>query len=295
MSPRPSACLIAISHTLATLTQTVVRGDRINSRAFGGSFGLSVIAHGATWVSRSRFRACLRPRTAAQGGVRAAAARAGGPRHAACAAPRLRDAGAAAAGGNGAVSPGVGDYGNTDIEKRAIFFRLLHRLLDFGRDSERVDLCSLALTHYTLRNLGTRRLALDVAQGDYKLAPSGPGGGEVCDKERAALDEIIARVNQLFVGELTEGDKLLYVNNAIKGKLLECETLIEQAVNNTREQFGNSPDLDARILDAVMDALSAFTSLSRQALESERIRAEIKAILLGPGKLHESLRQRGGA
>ncbi|MBN8442105.1 MAG: type I restriction endonuclease subunit R [Thauera sp.] len=182
------------------------------------------------------------------------------------------------------------NYGNTDIEKRAIFFRLLHKLLDFGRDSETVDLSSLALTHYTLKNLGTRRLALDTAQGEYKLKPSGPGGGEVRDKEKAALDEIIARVNQLFVGELTEGDKLLYVNNAIKGKLLECETLIEQAVNNTKEQFGNSPDLDARILDAVMDALSAFTSMSRQALESERLRAEIKSILLGPGRLYELLR-----
>lgn len=182
------------------------------------------------------------------------------------------------------------NYGNTDIEKRALFFRLLHKLLDFGRESETVDLSSLALTHYTLRNLGSRRLALDSAQGEYKLKPSGPGGGEVRDKQKAALDEIIARVNQLFIGELTEGDKLLYVNDAIKGKLLECETLIEQAVNNTKEQFGNSPDLDARILDAVMDALSAFTSMSRQALESERIRAEIKSILLGPGRLYELLR-----
>ncbi|MBV2264098.1 MAG: hypothetical protein KUL79_11115 [Thauera sp.] len=41
-----------------------------------------------------------------------------------------------------------------------------------------------------------------------------------------------------------------------------------------------------------MDALSAFTSMSRQALESERIRAEeIKSILLGPGRLYELLRQ----
>jgi len=139
-----------------------------------------------------------------------------------------------------------------------------------------------------------RRLALDAGQGEYKLQPSGPGGGEVRDKQKAALDEIIARVNQLFIGELTEGDKLLYVNHAIKGKLLECETLIEQAVNNTKEQFGNSPDLDARILDAVMDALSAFTAMSRQALESERIRAEIKAILLGPGRLYELLRAARG-
>lgn len=74
-------------------------------------------------------------------------------------------------------------------------------MLDFGRESETVDLSSLALTHYTVKNLGTRRLALDAGQGEYKLQPSGPGGGEVRDKHKAALDEIIARVNQLFVGE----------------------------------------------------------------------------------------------
>ncbi len=93
------------------------------------------------------------------------------------------------------------NYGNTDIEKRAIFFRLLPKVLDVGRESETVDLSSLALTHYTVKNLGTRRLALDAGQGEYKLQPSGPGGGEVRDKHKAALDEIIARVNQLFVGE----------------------------------------------------------------------------------------------
>jgi len=85
------------------------------------------------------------------------------------------------------------------------------------------------------------------------------------------------------------------VNNAIRGKLLECETLIEQAVNNSKEQFNTSPDLDARILDAVMDALASFTHMSKQALESERIRAEIKAILMGPGRLYEALRDRASA
>lgn len=47
-----------------------------------------------------------------------------------------------------------------------------------------------------------------------------PRRQRVRDKHKAALDEIIARVNQLFIGELYEGDKLLYVNDAIKGKLL---------------------------------------------------------------------------
>jgi type I restriction enzyme R subunit len=186
------------------------------------------------------------------------------------------------------------DYGNSDIEKRAIFFKLLHRLLDFGRDTTGVDLSSLAMTHYTIKDLGTKKLTLNDGKPGEKIAPtSDPGSGQVHDPEKEALEAIIAMVNDLFVGDLSPGDKLVYVNNAIKGKLLECEVLIQQAVNNTKEQFASSPDLDARILDAVMDALSAFSSMSKQALESARIRADLKTILLGPVGLYEALRARG--
>ena len=47
---------------------------------------------------------------------------------------------------------------------------------------------------------------------------------------------------------VTDQDKLVYVNNVIKGKLLESETLRQQATNNTKEQFANSPDLKGVIL-----------------------------------------------
>lgn len=188
------------------------------------------------------------------------------------------------------------DYGNTDIEKRAIFFKLLHRLLDFGREIDGVDLSSLAMTHYSVKNLGTRNLMLNNGKPGDKIDPTSQvGTGQVRDKEKESLDAIVAMVNDLFVGELTPGDKLVYVNNVIKGKLLECEVLIQQAVNNTKEQFANSPDLDDRILDAVMDALSAFSSMSKQALESAKIRMEMKEILLGPAGLYDALRAKGTA
>lgn len=110
-----------------------------------------------------------------------------------------------------------------------------------------------------------------------------PGGGMmVRDKHRESLDAIIQRVNEIFVGHISDNDKLVYVNDVIMGKLMDCELRIEQAANNTKEQFANSPDLDRLILDAIMDAMASFTSMSTQALESARIRAELKDILLGP-------------
>ena len=75
-----------------------------------------------------------------------------------------------------------------------------------------------------------------------------------------------------------------------KGKLLESEMLRQQANNNTKEQFSNSPDLQQAILGAVMDALAAHTVMSSQALDSQSIRDMLKEILLGPGRLYEALR-----
>ena len=48
---------------------------------------------------------------------------------------------------------------------------------------------------------------------------------------------------------------------------MEPDALMQQASNNTKEQFSNSPDLAGGILNAIMDALAAQTTMSKQALE----------------------------
>ena len=116
------------------------------------------------------------------------------------------------------------------------------------------------------------------------------GSGSVQEKEKAWLDDIIEKVNDLFEGDLTDQDKLVYVNNVIKGKLLESETLRQQATNNTKEQFANSPDLKTELLNAIMGALDAHTSMSTQALNSETVQRGIKDILLNNAGLYETLR-----
>lgn len=184
------------------------------------------------------------------------------------------------------------DYGNTDIEKRFLFFKRLIPLLEFGRERETVDLSKVVLTHHTLRNRGKQALGLDT-DAQYKLPPiDAAGSGQVQTKEEALLAEIIEKVNGLFEGELTDSDQLVYVNGVIKGKLLENETLLQQAASNTKEQFANSPDLGKALMEAIMDALEAHRQMSTQALGSERVRAGLKDILLGPAKLYEGLRER---
>lgn len=184
------------------------------------------------------------------------------------------------------------DYGNTAIEKRFIFFKRLLPLLEFGREREGVDLSKLVLTHHSLRSQGRRAFPLGEG-GTPKLAPlAEAGGGAVQDKEKVLLDELIAKVNDLFEGDLTENDRLVYVNRVILGKLLESSILVQQAANNTKEQFANSPDLTNELMNAIIDAFAAHSAMSRQALDSERVRQGLREILLGPARLYEALRDK---
>jgi type I restriction enzyme R subunit len=133
----------------------------------------------------------------------------------------------------------------------------------------------------------------DVVDGGQKLSPiTETGGGSVQEKERALLNAIIEKVNTLFEGELSDQDKLVYVNNVLMGKLLESATLAQQAASNTKEQFANSPDLKSEMMNAIIAALDAHTLMSTQALNSEVVRAGIKDVLLNHAGLWESLRAR---
>ena len=184
----------------------------------------------------------------------------------------------------------VFDYGNTAIEKRFIFYKCLLPLLEFGREREGIDLSKVVLTHHHLKNLGPRPMQLGEGVAP-KLDPiTEAGSGALQVKEKAYLDEIIEKVNDLFDGELSDQDKLVYVNNVIKGKLLESETLRQQAANNTKEQFANSPDLNSELMNAIMGALDAHNLMSTQALNSPTVQRGIKDILLNYAHLYETLR-----
>ncbi len=82
----------------------------------------------------------------------------------------------------------------------------------------------------------------------------------------------------------------LYPADVIKGKLLESETLRQQAANNSKEQFANSPDLKTELLNAIMGALDAHTAMSTQALNSPTVQNGMKDILLNHAGLYETLR-----
>ena len=182
------------------------------------------------------------------------------------------------------------DYGATQIEARNIFYRRLIPLLDFGREKDGIDLSKVVLSHHKLSTKGPVALALT---GDTeKLKPmSETGSASVQEKEKVLLSQIVQKLNDLFTGDLTDEDQLSYAIS-VKGKLLTNRTLVNQAASNQKEQFGNSPALTKAITDAIIEAFETHAAMSKQALESDVVRAGLKDALMGPGQLYEELRSK---
>lgn len=182
------------------------------------------------------------------------------------------------------------DYGNTAIEMRAIFFKRLLPLLEFGREKEGIDLSKVVLTHHHLKDLGQRNLPLHVGETP-KLAPiTEAGSGSLQEQQRVFMAELIAKLNELLGADTTDQDKLSWVQGTLLGKVAESTTLQQQALNNTKMQFANSPDLKPELQNAIMASYDAHTSLSKQALNSPAVLHGLLDILLNNSQLYETLR-----
>lgn len=185
------------------------------------------------------------------------------------------------------------DYGSTGIEKRAIFYRRLVPLLEFGREREEVDLSQVRMTHHKLTSKGKRSL-LPETDGP-KLPPvTATGTGAVRDEDKIRLQEVIEKLNDLFDGDLTDDDQLQWVFGTLRAKMEESEVLRGQAANNSKEQFATSPNLKDEFVNAVMDSHAANSAMSKQALDSETVLDGLLAILMEHGQLWERLRERAG-
>jgi type I restriction enzyme, R subunit len=183
------------------------------------------------------------------------------------------------------------NYENTDFEKRAIFFKCLIRLLKFGREREGVDLSQVKLTHHTLKNRGQQNLNLSDKDAP-KLAPiTEAGSGSVQEKEKARLSEIITKLNEIYGTDTTDGDQLSHATT-LNEKILESPTLQQQAANNSKEQFANSPDLTNEIMNAIIDAMDVQAELSTRALNSAELRESLKGLMLNQLGLYEKLKSR---
>jgi len=166
------------------------------------------------------------------------------------------------------------DFDDFDLEKLSIFAKHLHPLLRFDVLQDDIDLSDVAMTHYRLHEQREADLQLGYKVGEeqaHYLAPAKEGSGATPkDAQTELLNEIISRMNDLFIeDDLSEGDMINYANT-IAGKVAENETVMDQLRNNTKEQamLGAFPE---SINDAVIQSMGVHENMAMKVLSNEAV------------------------
>lgn len=143
------------------------------------------------------------------------------------------------------------DYGDPELEKRAIFFRLLERVIRTGAPTEVIDLSDVSLHRIAQIDRG----ATDIKLGTESKGLGGitaVGSGQVRDPQLVLFQAVIDRLNELFGEGLTTSQKEMFVRGLVD-TLGSHDTLVRQARANTEKQFLESPDLREGVVDAVAE------------------------------------------
>jgi len=175
------------------------------------------------------------------------------------------------------------DFGDTDVEKHAVFFRLLIPHLRVGSGSERVDLSDVELAHIKQKETGKH--SIDLAEGEVvPLMPTTAAGSKASrDPRKVLLDELIERLNKQFAGEEFRGDQVSSWTAALVEAMKTDGDLREQAEANSQDQFLSSPTLRDALLLAVAEthgAHSRMTELFNEKGAVEKAMIELLGKLL---------------
>jgi type I restriction enzyme R subunit len=161
------------------------------------------------------------------------------------------------------------DFDDPELEKLNTFAKHLNPLLRLDVTNDNIDLADVMMTHYRIHEQRTQTLELD-GEGEKLKNAKASSGATPKDAKTAFLNEIIERMNDLFIDDdLTEGDMLNYANT-IAGKIAENETVMDQLLNNTKDQamLGKFPE---SIQKAVIESMGAHDDMATKVLANENI------------------------
>ncbi|PMM44933.1 type I restriction endonuclease subunit R [Vibrio breoganii] len=174
------------------------------------------------------------------------------------------------------------DFDDFELEKLSVFAKHLHPLLRLDVVEDDVDLSDVVMTHYRLHEQREADLQLGYKVGEEQkhfLTPAKEGSGATPkDPKTELLNEIIERMNDLFIEDgLSENDMLNYANT-IMGKVAENEVAMDQVKNNTKEQamLGQFPEA---IQTAIIESMETHNEMAMKALSEELVSKGIASLV----------------
>ena len=160
------------------------------------------------------------------------------------------------------------DYEDPSLEKLSIYLRHLAPTITSQQLNHEIDLSTVDFEYIAQHEQPTTS---GKPAGGVALPPiTDSGTGTVRDHEMVPLDEVIAKINDLFSDDHPDSSVRNVVTH-IKDRLEESETLQQQAQNNSLHQFSASPDLHDEFVAAVIGTMKSSDDLSAQILNNPEL------------------------
>lgn len=169
------------------------------------------------------------------------------------------------------------DYQDTDLEKLALFLRLLRPRLTGRKTPEELDFNNIELTHIkqTCKSEG----AISLGGDGEALKPLGVCGGRTRDPHMVAWEEVLGNINALFADEYFEPESVETWVQGVVTILVKNDKIKNQVKANTKEQFRESQTIETTVRNAVLDHQDNQSSILEKFFEGpQRRNAIIKEI-----------------
>lgn len=164
-----------------------------------------------------------------------------------------------------------------DLHREFLFCRYLAYLLN-GDDTEMIDLDGkLKLEYYKLQETYRGAIRLEDGKGVYEAAKDSGASGQ---EQKEPLDEVIERINQKFVGQFTESDRV--VLQALHDKLLSNKKLMGIAKTSEQQIFIESifPSyFTEAATESYTESIDTYTSLFENKQKFEAIMVALAEII----------------
>ncbi|KTA85922.1 type I restriction endonuclease subunit R [Aeromonas salmonicida] len=171
-------------------------------------------------------------------------------------------------------------FDDQELERLCVFARhLLPMLRQEVLEEDEIDLSQVVLSHYNLKAKRTQDLKLkEDAEGYGLQGVSAVGSAKAKEEKKDFLSHILEQLNDLFGTEVTDGDKLDWLQG-MASKIAENQPLMEQVRNNPRDSImlGDFPKaVDA----AVIDRMDIQNGMSLDYLSRPEAANRIQSLLL---------------
>jgi type I restriction enzyme R subunit len=181
------------------------------------------------------------------------------------------------------------DYGDTDIEKWAIFLRVYRRVIERkDADPSAVNTDDIVLTHYRLRKLDAQNLGLTPGVTGELAGVTAAGSAQAREAKYGLLQDVIDKINVLFTG--TDIDEVNGVSSTetILRHVIENQKIQAEAMANTAVDFETSPTILAELEDVIYASGIGHSNAIKALLQMQNL-APLVDVLVAMG-LYEKTR-----